>query len=45
MSVLLIMQYQILRKKGTERPGSGEYNKFYEDGFYKCGGCGANLYK
>jgi len=24
------MQYHILREKGTEPPGSGKYNKFYE---------------
>eukprot|EP00878_Enallax_costatus_P002765 GHUV01002955.1.p1 GENE.GHUV01002955.1~~GHUV01002955.1.p1 ORF type:complete len:183 (+),score=41.12 GHUV01002955.1:119-667(+) len=38
-------QYHILREKGTERPGTGIYNKFSEDGLYKCGGCGAPLYK
>jgi peptide-methionine (R)-S-oxide reductase len=38
-------QYRILRQKGTEMPGSGKYNKFFEDGLYKCSGCGAPLYK
>eukprot|EP00998_Keelungia_sp_KM082_P008985 NODE_5161_length_720_cov_32.777403_g5138_i0.p1 GENE.NODE_5161_length_720_cov_32.777403_g5138_i0~~NODE_5161_length_720_cov_32.777403_g5138_i0.p1 ORF type:complete len:178 (-),score=25.33 NODE_5161_length_720_cov_32.777403_g5138_i0:59-592(-) len=38
-------QYHILREKGTEPPGSGEYNKFYpEDGSFVCAGCGAVLY-
>ncbi|GER43282.1 methionine sulfoxide reductase, partial [Striga asiatica] len=26
-------------------PGTGEYNKFYEEGIYKCAGCGTPLYK
>lgn len=41
----LCVQYHILREKGTEPPGSGQYNKFYEDGTYKCAGCGTPLYK
>lgn len=39
------VQYHILREKGTEPPGSGKYNKFYEEGVYKCAGCGQPLYK
>jgi peptide methionine sulfoxide reductase MsrB len=39
------VQYYILREKGTEPAGSGQYNKFDEDGLYKCGGCGTPLYK
>lgn len=39
------VQYHILRNKGTEPAGTGEYNKLYDDGTYKCGGCGAPLYK
>lgn len=27
-------QYYILREQGTERAGTGEYNKFYEEGTY-----------
>jgi len=38
-------QYHILRQKGTEPAGTGQYNKFYEDGVYKCAGCGNPLYK
>ncbi|KAJ9520992.1 hypothetical protein QJQ45_022706 [Haematococcus lacustris] len=37
-------QYRILRNKGTEAPGSGTYNKFYDDGTYVCKGCGTPLY-
>ena len=38
-------QYQILRHKDTEFPGTGEYNKHFETGVYKCAGCGADLYE
>ena len=38
-------EYYILRQKGTERPGTGKYNKFYpEDGHFVCAGCGKPLY-
>lgn len=38
-------QYRILRQKGTEYPGTGEYNKFYpKDGAFHCAGCNAKLY-
>lgn len=39
------MEYRVLRKKGTERPGGNEFNKFYEDGTYICAACGVNLYE
>ncbi len=38
------LEYKVLRKKGTERPGGNEFNKFYEDGIYVCAGCGVKLY-
>ena len=38
------LQYRILRQKGTEPAGSGEYNKFKSEGDYKCAGCGTPLY-
>ncbi len=37
-------QYKILRQKGTERAFTGEYDKCYEPGMYKCAGCGAELF-
>lgn len=37
-------QYEILRQKGTEYPGSGAYNKHYEDGTYHCSACNAPLF-
>ncbi len=38
-------QYRILRQKDTEHPGTGEYNKHFESGVYKCAGCGKELYE
>ena len=38
-------QYRILRRKDTEYPGTGKYNKHYETGVYQCAGCGENLYE
>lgn len=37
-------QYAILRESGTERPFSGKYNMHFEEGIYKCGGCGEPLF-
>ena len=36
--------YKVCRKKGTERPFTGEYNKCYEDGVYVCVCCGNPLF-
>lgn len=36
--------YHILREKGTEAPGSGRYNLFFEKGLYKCKACGSELF-
>ena len=39
-------EYRILRQKGTEYPGTGEYNKFYpKDGTFHCAGCNIPLYE
>jgi peptide-methionine (R)-S-oxide reductase len=37
-------QYSILRKAGTEPPGSGEYLHNKQAGTYHCAGCGAELF-
>jgi len=37
-------QYEVMRRKGTERPFTGKYNKHYEKGLYLCGSCGAELF-
>ncbi|PPQ62872.1 hypothetical protein CVT24_006270 [Panaeolus cyanescens] len=44
-AVLSPEQFRILRQKGTERPGTGEYNKHKADGVYSCAGCNTPLYK
>ncbi|KAJ9561230.1 hypothetical protein OSB04_006390 [Centaurea solstitialis] len=44
-AVLSPEQFRILRQKGTEYPGTGQYNKFYEEGVYTCAGCDTPLYK
>lgn len=38
-------QFRILREKGTEASGTGEYNKHSAQGVYTCAGCGVPLYK
>ena len=37
-------QYYVAREKGTERAFTGKYDKHYEDGVYKCIGCGTALF-
>lgn len=44
-SQLTPMQYRVLREKGTERAGTGEYADNHENGVYKCAGCGKELFR
>jgi peptide-methionine (R)-S-oxide reductase len=44
-AILSPEQFRILREKGTERPGTGEYNKHSASGVYTCAACDAPLYK
>lgn len=36
---------KVIIHKGTEKPFSGKYNKFNEQGIYTCKRCGAELYR
>ena len=38
------MQYYVLRKKGTERAWTGEYNENKKKGIYNCAACGNPLF-
>ncbi|CAG8451197.1 3743_t:CDS:2 [Ambispora leptoticha] len=43
-AILTPEQFRVLRQKGTEAPGTGEYNKFKGKGVYNCAACNAPLY-
>ncbi|MGD2157912.1 MAG: peptide-methionine (R)-S-oxide reductase MsrB [Anaerolineales bacterium] len=38
------LQYQVTRRKGTERPFTGKYYKHKETGVYRCVACGNELF-
>jgi len=42
--ILTDQEYIVLRKKGTERAFTGEYNQFKENGIFICAGCGNELF-
>jgi peptide-methionine (R)-S-oxide reductase len=38
-------RYQVMRRKGTEPPFTGQYTYSKEEGVYRCGACGAELFR
>jgi peptide-methionine (R)-S-oxide reductase len=43
--ILTPEQYYVLRQKGTERAFTGEYDKHFEKGVYKCAACDNVLFE
>ena len=44
MNKLTAEEERVIVHKGTERPFTGEYDNFFEEGTYICRRCGAPLY-
>ncbi len=44
MNKLTPVEEQVIVHKGTERPFTGEYNDFFDEGTYVCRRCEAPLY-
>ncbi|KAI0295356.1 peptide methionine sulfoxide reductase msrB [Multifurca ochricompacta] len=44
-AILTPAQFRVLRSKGTEPPGTGEYEHNKAPGIYTCGACHTPLYK
>ena len=42
--ILTKQEFNVLRKKSTELPFTGEYNKNKKKGVYYCKGCGNKLF-
>jgi methionine-R-sulfoxide reductase len=45
LSKLTPEEERVIVHKGTERPFSGEYEDFFEEGTYMCKRCGSPLYR
>ena len=43
--ILTPPQYEVLRRKGTERAFTGTYTDTEEPGVYRCAACGAELFR
>ena len=43
--ILTPLQYKVSQEKATEKPYTGEYDKFFETGKYNCIVCGTTLFR